>query len=866
MRILDKLRLPALGITGVPTGALTLLGTMLLCTSLSVVQTGPVIRSRRMMREIYGEITDASAQNVTNFVDTCLYDGSQVSRTSIVCEKKHGCRAIQKTGECCPDYQCECQRDGKTYANGEKVFDPETPCRVCYCQGGEISCSQVTCYKRHDCEPKFISGRCCPEYDNCPPLENSKLAETVSPKEESSAESKETGLDAEDLLEFDQPKAIPVSSSSAAPISTTTTTTTTTVTTESPTSAKIVIPAASNNPLGIKIKEITKGEEIRLTDSRPKISTTTSISTSSSEEAARPSTESSASHSEEANNLEHLDLNITDDGEDGIKNVRHTDEDAGASGSAEVRSTAAPPASEEVEVSSEASTQTIRILSASSTAMPDDASDEVTKKDKPLPAVVQIGDKLVIVDHNQPKPITVIQVEEVEGLQRGEDDISYDQEMYTDRAPDSRDTPKHMKLDSGEGEMLSTQADSSAAYETIYRGGGSADNGAYETVYRGGSTEHMAAFETVYRGGSTDNVASEEAFETQHYTEAPKEVQERHEMQADQMSASSEEFIQIASSSEQSVRLVEEHTTVNSLVTSGEEGSTTADFHMSAAASSEASGDEVFDTHFYTEGPGGSSETTDVVTNALSESQEPSKPGKDMSGDDMTTHSKPYIEDDEHDLIQPGFQPIPEDFSLPLQDQPTMMDMADELDQHSSSMKSERRDDGGEASKILSEVLEYRKNKTTTTTEASTSEVDTAATNSPAWLKEPLKPELRSPGEPLLIPEWERRHNRTGNSSSFEEESSGAGEFHILKMNSEEYIDRSEGSELSSSTRKESEETTLTPSKILQQDIDSPDSGSSLESDSIKHNPKNDVESVKYDENENSAVEDVLPKQVQSSI
>lgn len=152
--------------------------------------TGPVIRPRRMMREIYGEITDTNAQNVTNFIgkcstesvdcfsfsffivvelllnhskwkfqaDTCLYDGSPVSRTSITCEKKHGCRAIQKTGECCPDYQCgklpnqistvvcicymrtfsqsvECQRDGKVYANGEKVFDPETPCRVCYCQG-----------------------------------------------------------------------------------------------------------------------------------------------------------------------------------------------------------------------------------------------------------------------------------------------------------------------------------------------------------------------------------------------------------------------------------------------------------------------------------------------------------------------------------------------------------------------------------------------------------------------------------------------------------------------------------------------------------------------------------------------------------
>ncbi|XP_058453235.1 uncharacterized protein LOC131431496 isoform X2 [Malaya genurostris] len=769
-----------------------------------------------MMREIYSEITDLSSQNVTNSIeDTCLYDGTQVTRVSIVCEKKPGCRAIQKTGECCPEFQCECQRDGKTYTNGEKVTDPETPCRACYCQGGEISCSQVTCYKRHDCEPKFISGRCCPEYDNCPPLESSKITEASSMKEEF-IELKETEIEAEDLLEHEQPKT----ASTSAP--------------ESNLPVKVPMPAASNNPLGIKIKEITKPEEIRLTDSRPKMSTTTTIAPSSNDDTDRPTTASSVSYGEEVNNLEHLDLNVTDDGEDGMKNVRHTEEDMIANGTSEMTdfgegSTASPSESVELEMSSEGSSSTVKHSPSTTTtvsSMPEEQPEAINKNDKPLPAVVQIGDKLVIVDHNQPKPITVIQVEEVEGLQRGEDDISYDQEMFTDRSSDTKETPKHMKqMKDSEEEMLSTQADSSVAYETVYR------------------------------GGATENSGSGEVFETQHYTEGPDSA-ERNDTQIDQLTASSEEFIQVGSSSEKSLRVEEEHTTVNSLVTSGEEGSTSiADFHMSAA-SSEASGDEVFETQFYTEGPASSSEMMDISSSAMADSPEPTKPSKDYQGDDMTTHRKPYIEDDEHDLIQPGFQKIPEDFTLPLRDQPVLMDMPDEEEHHNSAMKSDRKDKG-ESAKILSDVLEYRQNITTSTTQAVSEENE--VTMSPSWLKEEAR--LRVPGEPLLIPEWERK-NGTTNSTASEEEFSGAGELHVLKMNSEEYIDSSEGSGLIVS-KKESEETTVAPIKLLQHDTDSPNSS---ESDSIKHNPKQDAESLKYDENDENSAEDALPKQVKSNI
>ncbi|KAH8289901.1 hypothetical protein KR018_000591 [Drosophila ironensis] len=102
----------------------------------------------------------------------CLLDGVLVPETTVRCEKQANCRAIQRTGHCCPDYKCDCEKDGKTYANGYKLVDPDTPCTVCYCKGGEIVCSSVTCYRRNDCMPKYVPGRCCPEYDNCPILDN----------------------------------------------------------------------------------------------------------------------------------------------------------------------------------------------------------------------------------------------------------------------------------------------------------------------------------------------------------------------------------------------------------------------------------------------------------------------------------------------------------------------------------------------------------------------------------------------------------------------------------------------------------------------------------------------------------------------
>ncbi|ETN63868.1 hypothetical protein AND_004404 [Anopheles darlingi] len=927
---------------------------------------GPVIRSRRMIREIYVENSAANAAAAAtapasvaessssaeasgdsdiapaaDFVarsDMCLYDGSYVERSTISCEKKHGCRAIQKTGECCPDFQCECQKDGKTYANGEKLFDPNTPCRSCYCQGGEVTCSEVSCYKRNDCDPKYIPGRCCPEYDNCPPLEHFKLSES------SGAKDGETGHGKQETNEVNGP------AQSGAPSTTETEdlciddnddNDDSTTSTAAATTTTTILPTPSHdNPLGIKIKEITKAEEIRLTDNRPPQTPEPSV--------ALP-------HSEELVNLEHLDVHVPDDdGENGTKIVRHTETTDGRGDTNDVTSSASNesgvPQWQGVATSAEnrvesnesstsgaisesdewlsvkemadgstwapSSTPTTTQAPASSPSTSDpteeeedrdrEAAKKPSKQDNGLPAVVQIGDKLVIVDHNQPKPITVIQVEEVEGLQRGEDDSVYDQEMYTERSPvasetGARESSKKLKLHQAseqEQETLSTQADSSGSYETVWHG----------PV----STELV-------------DLTSEEIYDTQPYTEGPDGAANDTTVNATVSSeldtVSKEDFLHMDPSKEPAKLVavgkdVDQTTATPTGSSDGyintDEGSTTIS-DLAISLSTDASGDgAIYDTHFYTEEPSLSSEEVkwQGPTAGPTAAEEASTPGSPTYvtrdhhvpiAEELVTHGKTYIEDDEHDLIQPGFQPIPEDFSLPQRDQ-AAHEMGDEMEQHQTPATPEVVKSEKQQNRILAEVLELTSNKNGATGGPSQEETS----NSPAWLKEDPKPQLRSPGEPLLIPEWER-HNRTGagTNSSEEELDGGSGEsasssagaaaatgsYHLLKMGSDEYVDGSleEGSASTSTTtaplkaaaqsEKDEEdddddggesETSASASASASSvrsllDIDSPaDATVTEQSDSVKHNPKNDVESLKYDEDENNATADeAIPKKVQ---
>ncbi|CAH0718674.1 unnamed protein product, partial [Brenthis ino] len=100
--------------------------------------------------------------------ERCTCSGGGVRCATQRCEPRPGCKAVHRPDHCCPTYQCECEQEGRVYGNGEKLVDPLDPCRVCYCQGGEVVCRRIACFVRDDCQPRLVPGRCCPEYDNCP--------------------------------------------------------------------------------------------------------------------------------------------------------------------------------------------------------------------------------------------------------------------------------------------------------------------------------------------------------------------------------------------------------------------------------------------------------------------------------------------------------------------------------------------------------------------------------------------------------------------------------------------------------------------------------------------------------------------------
>ncbi|XP_069669191.1 dentin sialophosphoprotein [Periplaneta americana] len=118
----------------------------------------------------------------------CLCEPPEIKCEDVKCEVKPGCKVIQHANQCCPEYKCECDKNGTTYQNGERLDDPTSPCRACYCQSGEIVCRVLECYRREDCKPRDVPGKCCPKYDHCPPVEPTQMtfytstsSETINP-------------------------------------------------------------------------------------------------------------------------------------------------------------------------------------------------------------------------------------------------------------------------------------------------------------------------------------------------------------------------------------------------------------------------------------------------------------------------------------------------------------------------------------------------------------------------------------------------------------------------------------------------------------------------------------------------------------
>lgn len=451
---------------------LAVIGCLLVC----FVSGGPP-RPRRMMRETFSSSAEESVPmsfNITQDTDMCTHNGKEVIRSSVTCDKKNGCREIETHGECCPRFLCECKLNGTIYDNGDKIVDPENPCEVCVCRGGDINCNALKCYSRNDCKNvTFTPGVCCPEYTNCPPLENVEL--------NSSNETTTT----EHSTHYEAISSTISSIETSTPLLTTTTTT-----------AQIST-QSNENPIGIKIKEITKPEEIRITDDRPKIFKT--IKSSETKGATtltlyHPDTIIEPEHSQEYYpeheaslaiiadenseiqqeiepeieqhttfsfdgsadqpiELESTDLNTVGDVSMGPKIVRQT----GNGIEDEVHTTIAPLSSETESKDD--------ILTTRSDHVTDEAPVESTYG-MHNNSVLQVGDSVVIFDRSgQTQSIPL----RVAGLQRGED--TYDEEDENKEGRKSDETVQNSTPDISEissTETIFEHSTTTEVYEVYY--------------------------------------------------------------------------------------------------------------------------------------------------------------------------------------------------------------------------------------------------------------------------------------------------------------------------------------------------------------------------------------------------------------
>lgn len=222
----------------------------------------------------------------------------------------------------------------------------------------------------------------------------------------------------------------------------------------------------NDNPLGIKIKEITKPEEIRITDEKPKfkVSTSTSTTTTTTTEpsptypfsTSEPTFEAVSSTSESAAALDQF--NKTDDpfqlgeefeqdlfnGSDTNKNVREVDSgfinglDVGAE---EMYKVEVEPQVEDVDAL-EVGDQDSRSLFASS-------STTSTTSETPLEDVKQV---IVLDNFGEAKPINVVGTSELQfgGGSPDEDINTYDFLASSSSSP-GPSTPMYIDSDGGSG-------------------------------------------------------------------------------------------------------------------------------------------------------------------------------------------------------------------------------------------------------------------------------------------------------------------------------------------------------------------------------------------------------------------------------
>lgn len=521
---------------------------------------------------------------------------------------------------------------------------------------------------------------------------------------------------------------------------------------------------ANDMPVGIKIKEITKPEEIRITDDRPKIFkpmksseviptktssslysaeipsepefasehqsviTFTSDDNSKMQQEIEPEIEQHTTFSFDDNpdgpiQLESTDLNTEGDVSMGTKIVRQTDN----GNEDEVHTTIAPPSSDN------------EIKDDIPTTRPDHFTEALAESTTVMhnTSVLQVGDSVVIFNgsgQTQSIPLGIV------GLQRGED--TYDEE---DERKEGRKSDEKMQHSTSEFVEISStdstfeQSTTTQVYEVFY----------YEPSY---STESFDF------PSSEINTASGEGFID--------------EGKLNQDSKEGSGYSQIID---------------------GASGYSSTDAFTDQSQASSAVYQNIVNipTDFYVEGSSSTSEEISTNTDDFATSTFPSQ--------SPTTNEDDEIQHDQNMNI--NYPHITDDLSI----HGSRMEEDEKLRANSRVVESE----------LDTVDIQPLEQNSLTSTESlpirlNTSIVDSLSTEAPLESQKESSNfndiEARSPGEPLLIPEWERNHTTVApielfSASSEASEDSKIGE---LSSHSTEYVSGDETttnqSDLSSST------------------------------------------------------------------
>nr|XP_037860329.1 kielin/chordin-like protein isoform X2 [Chlorocebus sabaeus] len=97
---------------------------------------------------------------------TCVCQDGVPKCGAALCSPAPCQHPTQPPGACCPS--CDsCTYHGQVYANGQNFTDADSPCHVCRCQDGTVTCSLVDCPLTTCARPQSGPGQCCPRCPDC---------------------------------------------------------------------------------------------------------------------------------------------------------------------------------------------------------------------------------------------------------------------------------------------------------------------------------------------------------------------------------------------------------------------------------------------------------------------------------------------------------------------------------------------------------------------------------------------------------------------------------------------------------------------------------------------------------------------------